>query len=168
MRSIGSIFVNLPAWRDLWIAGRSNLEWIATGLCGATMLNWRVEIAQRFASKEWDAGAFCAAVFDWSSIQAAFLFGIYAFFLSRSEPFIQAIAGSPAFKSLRRYVVRTLYLSMMLTIASLPFLIATPVVQADAGGFGFFIMWILSVLFIFTFFSFLKVIRVFGKIERRS
>lgn len=165
MQDTGTISVPLPGWRDLVKAARANLEWFAAALSGATILNWRGPITEGFASKAWDLGAYLSAIFDWSSIQAAFIFGVYAFFLSRSEPFLQAISGTPAFASLRRYVVRTLYLSMTLTVGSLPFLVATPDVKST---FGFVAIWFLTVLLVFTFFSFLKVIRVFGKIDRRS
>src|SRR5690554_950400 len=114
MDSTGAISVPLPRGKDLWLTARATLVWLAATFMGATLFNWRAPVAAAFASKEWDLGAFYAAVFNWGSIQGAFLFGVYAFFLSRSEPFIQAIAPSPAFKELRRYVVRTLYLSMAL------------------------------------------------------
>lgn len=168
MRSTGATSVNLPGWRDLYLTARSNLEWIAAALVAGTLTNWRGLVGARFASNEWSVGDFYSAVFDWSSIQAAFLFGVYAFFLSRSEPFIQAIAGSQPFRQLREYVVRTLYLSMTLTVLSLPFLIAAPPISPDGNGLGYVVFCGLSSLLTFTFFSFLKVIRVFGKIERRS
>lgn len=165
MQDTGTIFVPLPEKRDLIKAARANLEWIAAGLGGATILNWRDVIIENFTSKTWNLGAYLSAIFDWSSIQAAFIFGVYAFFLSRSEPFLQAISGTPAFASLRRYVLRTLYLSMALTVGSLPLLVGTPDVKSSIG---FVAVWFLTVLLIFTFFSFLKVIRVFGKIDRRG
>lgn len=168
MHSTAVTSVQLPRGRDLWLAARANLDWLAASLAGASLYIWRAEIAGPFAAKEWDLAGFYSAAFDWSSIQAAFLFGVYAFFLSRSEPFIQAIAPSPAFKMLRRYVVRTLYLTMALSVVSLPLLVAPPAMDATGNGFGFAVFWGLSVLLTYTFFCFIKVIRVFGKIERRS
>lgn len=168
MQSTVATSVTLPRGRDLWLATRANLDWIAAALAAATLYIWRAPIAASFAPGQWDLGAFYSAVFDWASIQAAFLFGVYAFFLSRSEPFIQAIAPSPAFKLLRQYVVRTLYLSISLSVLSLPFLISPVAMSGDGNDLGFGIFWALSVLLTYTFFCFLKVIRVFGKIERRS
>jgi hypothetical protein len=88
----------------------------------------RAYVTASFASGRWDMPAFYAAVFDWSSIQAAFLFSVFAFFLSRSEPFIQAISNTVPFRALRAYVLKSLILSLGLTLASLPLLISTPVV----------------------------------------
>ena len=167
MHSIGLTSVNLPAWRDarLWL--RANAEWLGTLATGAIAAIWRHDIAAQFAADAWDLGAFYSAIFDWSSIQAAFLFGVYAFFLSRSEPFIQAIAGSEGFRLLRRYVVRTLYLSMTLSVAALPMVVA-PIAFSGGNEIGFVVLWSLAMLLVYTFLCFLKVIRVFGKIERRS
>lgn len=168
MRSIAATSVPLPGWRDLWRVARANLDWLAASAASVTLYIWRDPLSQGFASKRWDLGAYYSALFDWSSVQAAFLFGVYAFFLSRSEPFIQAIAGSSAFRDLRLYVVRTLYLSMSLSVLSLPSLVAPVAIEKGGSGVGYAIFLGLSALLTYTFFCFLKVIRVFGKIERRS
>jgi hypothetical protein len=168
MQSTAVTFVRLPRASDLWHAARANLDWLAAVTAGVNLYIWRASIAGAFAAKEWGIGDFYSAVFDWASIQAAFLFGVYAFFLSRSEPFLQAIAPSPAFKLLRRYVVRTLYLSMALSVVSLPLLVASPAMSGTGEDLAFAVFLLISVLLTYTFFCFLKVIRVFGKIERRS
>lgn len=165
MANIGGISVQLPGWRDLYKTARSNLEWIAAAIAASLTLIWHEKIIANFASNAWNLGAFYSAVFDWSSIQAAFLFGVYAFFLSRSESFLKAVASSPFFPSLRRYVIKTLYLSMTLTVCSLPMLVA-PLDVSTQLGYG--ALTLLFTLGVFTFFCFLKVIRVFGKIERRG
>ena len=159
--------MQLPGWTDLQKSARSHLEWIAAIFGGATIVNWKNFIEERFYSGEWDMSAYMGAVFDWSSIQAALLFGIYAFFLARSEAFVVAIAGSPAFVELRHYVLRTLYLSIVLTVSSLPFLVSPPVLVEGRSGLSFVVFVALSVVLIFTFCSFLKVIRIFRKIDRR-
>lgn len=165
MDNTEAISVQLPGWRNLYNAARSNLEWIAAIVAVVEIVLWREWITGKFISEAWELGALYAAIFDWSSIQAAFLFGIYAFFLSRTESFLKAVASSPFFPSLRRYVVRTLYLSMLLTVLSLPMLVA-PLNVATIAGFA--VLTILCGLTVFTFFCFLRVIRVFGKIERKG
>jgi hypothetical protein len=165
MDNIGAISVQLPGWRNLYNAARGNLEWIAAIVAVVEVLLWRDWITASFRSEAWDLGALYAAIFDWSSIQAAFLFGIYAFFLSRTEAFLKAVTSSPFFPSLRRYVVRTLYLSMLLTVLSLPMLVAPLDIETQAG---YIVLAALCGLTVFTFFCFLRVIRVFGKIERKG
>lgn len=168
MQSIGLISVNLPEWHKgaKWL--RANLEWIGAVGVGVAAIVWRNEIVTMFADKTWELGAYLSAVFNWSSLQGALLFGVYAFFLSRSEPFIQAIASSPAFRLLRRYVLRTLYLSMILSAMVLPMLVAPTSMKKGEIGLSFGHLWLSTVLLTYTVLCFLKVVRVFGKIERRS
>jgi len=168
MQSIELTSVSLPGWRDILKWLRANLEWLGTLAALAVLGFFRFEVSNAFASKSWDLAAFYSAAFDWSSIQAAFLFGVYAFFLSRSEPFIQAIAGSPAFRLLRRYVVRTLYLSMALSVITLPMVVRPLDMTANVIDWPFLYFAVTASLFVYTFLCFIKVIRVFGKIERRS
>ena len=168
MHCIGLTSVNSPEWHRApkWL--RANLEWLGTSGVAVAGFVWRDEIITKFASKSWELGAYLSAVFNWSSLQGAFLFGVYAFFLSRSEPFIQAIAPSPAFKLLRQYVLRTLYLSMVLSAMVLPMLVAPASMKVGEVGFSFGHVWLATVLLTYTVLCFLKVVRVFGKIERRS
>jgi hypothetical protein len=168
MHSIELTSVNLPELPKIGRWFRTWFEVLGAATAGLLVFIWRDDIVAQFANETWNLGAYYSAIFDWSSIQAAFLFGVYAFFLSRSEPFIQAIAGSGAFKLLRRYVVRTLYLSMSLTVAALPMVVSPLQMGADWVSLGFAIAWFQTTLLVYTFLCFVKVIRVFGKIERRS
>jgi hypothetical protein len=148
----------------MWPRIRAWIEPAAAVLAATAVAWWRPEISANFESGGWSLSSFYGAVFDWASVQSALLFGVYAFFLSRSEPFIQAIAGSVAFQQLRRYVIRTLYLTLGLTVAALPVLIAPPAIKGDIG---YLVFAAFMVGLTYTFFCFLKVVRVFGKIERR-
>jgi hypothetical protein len=124
-------------------------------------------IAAQFGADTWKLGNFYAAVFDWSSIQGAFLFGIYAFVLSRSEPFIRAITNTQAFTQMRGFVRRTVYLAMFLTVAVMPMLVAAPK-MADGGirdvGYWLFFGYALAMVYMFVRFG--RVIRLFRMLER--
>jgi hypothetical protein len=151
---------------DVYRFVRRNSERLGTLASLAAVVYWRAPITQRFSSGAWNVEAFYSAVFDWSSIQAAFLFGVYAFFLSRSEPFIQAISESAVFGELRGYVRSTLYLTLLLSVVSLPLLVLPP--KMESGEYlnaGFIAFAGLGTALVYTFLCFLKVIRVFGKIE---
>ncbi len=148
---------------------RRNLESIVPLGVGAILIWQQPSISANFISKDWDIDAFYSAVFDWSSIQAAFLFSVYAFFLSRSEPFIQAIAKTQPFTELRRYVLRALSLSILLSLISLPLLVSAPDFEQNyRTDFGFIAFSGILVFLTFTFMCFVKVIRVFHKLERYS
>lgn len=166
MISIASTSLESPVPSEVYRWIRRNLEWMVAAAAFVAM-GWKVEIISgSFASGAWDLGAFYSAVFNWAAIQGAFLFSVYAFFLSRSEPFIQAIAKTAAFRSLRSYVLRALWLSMALTLIVLPLLVSPPAMSQTTGfTFAFGIFWSVGVLLTYTFMCFVKVIRVFRKLE---
>lgn len=165
MNGIAITSVGYPALRERLLWARRNLEWMVAATVFLGIVAFHDSISDKFASRTWDIGAFYSAVFDWSSIQAAFLFSVYAFFLSRSEPFIQAISKTKPFRDLRNYVLRSLMLSMSLTLLSLPLLISSPSTESG-GGLGFLVFVALATLLTYTFMCFVKVIRVFRKLER--
>ena len=166
MTSTAASSVALPGWRDAYLWGRANLERLAT-IAALGLIVWQREaITGNFASNAWSLPNFYAAAFNWSAIQVGFLFGAYAFFLSRSEPFIQAVAGSEPFMQLRHYVKRTLYLTFLIAAASVPLLVSPPAMKAGAYGLAFAIFTLFSCALVYSVFCMLKVIRVFGKLER--
>jgi hypothetical protein len=145
---------------------RRNMEWLTTLGVGGVIVRNREWIGSQFANEVWKIDAFYSAVFDWSSIQAAFLFSVYAFFLSRSEPFIKAIATTSSFRALRSYVLRTLALAMGLTVLSLPLVVAPMGIKSGSPcDIGFVIFCLTMLALSYTFMCFVKVIRVFGKLE---
>ena len=149
----------------LWI--RRNLEWLAP-MCVASSLVYNHDyIALQFINKIWKIDSFYSAMFDWSSIQSAFLFGIYAFFLSKSEPFLNAISQTKKFKQLRSYIMKSLILTMLLTLISLPLLVyPVEITRETTWDLGFCIFFFILIYFSYAFFSFIKVVRVFAKIEK--
>lgn len=146
---------------------RRNLSLIAASAVFVILGLNHETVATKFGAGGWKIDAYYSAVFNWAAFQGAFLFSVYAFFLSRSEPFIKAVEGTPAFRNLRRYVLRALWLSMILTIASLPAVVAAPAINAGSPVLdsGFVIFWGISTLLTYTFGNFVKVVRVFRLLE---
>ncbi|MGB3721327.1 MAG: hypothetical protein WA979_00730 [Pacificimonas sp.] len=145
---------------------RRNLERIGGATAFALPFVFRSDLAAKFQSEAWNLAAFYAAIFDWSSIQSAFLFGIYAFVLSRSEPFIRAISDNSVFEELRTYVRRALYLTLALTLITIPLVVSSPSPDPSWTDYGLWIVAIITAFTAYTFLSFIKVLRVFAKIER--
>jgi hypothetical protein len=156
-------------WRDGYVWLRRHLDWLVPLAVIVAVVKERAFITHSFATERWNLGGFYAAVFDWSSIQAAFLFSVFAFFLARSEPFIQAISGTVPFRALRKYVLRSLVLSMGLTLVSLPPLVNTPdMVDGAYLNAGFIVFLFVTAFLSYTFMCFVKVVRVFYKLEKAS
>lgn len=167
MSSIAGISVVSLTPAEWCRLARRNLERIAAVVTMAAIVWARASITESFASQAWNIDNFYSAVFNWASVQGAFLFGFYAFFLARSEPFIQAVAASPVFEELRDYVRKIMYLTLFLTAAVLPATIAIPKMAAyDYLSPAFLSFACFATALSYTFFAFLKVIRVFGKLER--
>ena len=166
MLSIANTSHRFPVRSDAYLWVRRNLEWLIAAAVFAVIGFQRDYISTQFAESNWSASNYYSAVFGWASIQGAFLFSVYAFFLSRSEPFIKAIAQTEPFRALRRYVLRALWLSLVLTLVTLPLLVGTPPISYWYGlTGGFAVFWFVSIWLAYTFMCFVKVIRVFRKLE---
>lgn len=151
---------------DMYRWLRRNLSVIAAGIIFFTIGIEHELIASCFSDKGWKLDSYYSAIFNWSAFQGAFLFSVYAFFLSRSEPFIKAVAATQPFRELRQYVLRALWLSMLLSLASLPaIVIAPPIKVGSLMDPGFIVFWCLTTALAFTFGCFVKVVRVFRLLE---
>ena len=167
MNSIALTSSASPGWGNVyrWLRRYFSLI-VATSVCGAIGV-YHGAIAVAFSTGGWKIDAYYSAVFNWAAFQGAFLFSVYAFFLSRSEPFIKAVAATRAFKDLRKYVLRSLWLSMVLTLFSLPAVVVSPEIKVGVSVLdpGFIVFWILSTMLAYTFGNFVKVVRVFRLLE---
>jgi hypothetical protein len=111
--------------------------------------------------------SYYAAVFAWASLQGAFLFSVYAFFLSRSEPFVEAISRTHSFRKLRDYILRATWLTLGLSLISLPLLVASPpITEKQTSWLSFGVFAGVTSLFSYTFMCFVKVIRVFRVLDK--
>ena len=146
---------------------RRNLNLILVAISLILLVRYAADIAPKFAVGEWSLENFYAALFDWSSILSAFMFGIYAFVLSRSEPFMKAASGTRAFEDARDYVRRTVYLALAMTAVCVPMLVAGPS-PVDGGwldyGYWIFASYVVGTVYLFS--RFLKIVRVFRKLEQ--
>lgn len=166
MSGIVHIYVLQPVYSEMYRVFRRHLPSMAGAFAFACVIVWRVPISNGLSSEDWDVGALYAAIFDWSSIQSAFLFGIYAFLLGRTEPFLKAIAETPAFERMRAHVRLTMIAALILTLVALPLLVARPIPSSSLCSFSLWAFGLLAFFTAYTSASFIKVVRVFWKIER--
>ncbi|MBY3262224.1 hypothetical protein HFO15_11245 [Rhizobium laguerreae] len=102
-----------------------------------------------------------SAVFNWSSIQTGFVFGIFGYVAGKSGGFIEAIKNTPEMALFLSYTKRAIYLGFVLTF----FCIFLTVMSFDIGSGA---AWKFHVFAAFCFFSlwgflaFLRVAYVFG------
>ena len=168
MRSTNSTYASHWEFSDLYAWARRHFPILAVVVVAAALIFWSEVIATAFATERWNLQAFYAALFDWSSIQGAFLFGVYAFVLARSEPFIRAVAKTRAFDQARQYVRVSVYLSLGLTVLCIPMLISPLAMKPEQTlyGAGFVVFFGYALFGTYLLARFLKVLRVFRTLER--
>lgn len=99
----------------------------------------------------------------WASIEAGFLFAAYTFLAAGSSSFIVAIQSTRAFVSFKEYIINTLYASFAVSGISLYLSITNIDIGKDGSGRFILVAFIASSLWIVL--RFLKIIRVFRKLD---
>ena len=125
------------------------------------------KIGGLFESEQWEIGSLYAAVFSWSSLQGAFLFGIYAFVLSGSEGFVKAVKNTTTFKRGREFVRTTVYMTLALSAICLPLLVIHPSLPVTSSlTIGYCLFAFIAATSIYIFCRFLTVLKLFRILER--
>ena len=113
------------------------------------------------AGKQIDVSSLYSAMFDWSSIQTGFLFGVFGFVSGKSTGFIAEVSETAAMRTFNKYTRTAILLGFLLTFVSIPL----TVTSFDYSGkptyyYYIFVAW--AFLAIWSFFSFARVAYVFG------
>ena len=131
----------------------------------AACLYYRKEISANFTSGTWNLSNFYGAIFDWAAIQTGFVFGVYTYIVSKSAGFSEAIKGTEPYAEMILFIKTIFYLVFALAVISIPLLVMTPKPEPTLSTTTIlFAAW--TALVVFTFFSFLRIIRAFSTIER--
>lgn len=105
------------------------------------------------------------ALFDWSAIQTAFAFGVFAFIMGHSGDFIMRLRATKAFKVFANYVFSAMASGFVLSVASLPLLVTQPK-DIEAFSAIFYLISIWFSLFMYCIASFYRVGRIMWIIVR--
>ncbi len=138
---------------------------IAIGaLTFGALLYLREDVVSQFQSQGWKAEGLYGAVFNWAAIQTGFAFGVYGFVAGKTGGFIDAVQNTIAMGRFLRYVKAANVLGFVLTVASIPLLIANPDLKAPSDWvYGIVSAWF--ALFIWAFVTFLRIAYTFGHIS---
>lgn len=129
----------------------------------ALTMSWlfRDMIAAKFSPNGWDQNNLYGAIFNWSSIQSGFVFGIYGFIVTKRDGFVGRIMPGVSYKRFLAFTKRACFGGFVLTIASLPLVVASPKVNPATPAIYFLIaLWF--ALFVWAFGAFLRVAFSFG------
>jgi hypothetical protein len=117
------------------------------------------------AEQKWSLANLFGAAFDWSAIQTAFIFGIYAFVLGYNGEFLSQVRDSAPFQHFLRYAWQAIMHGFLLTISSIPLMVIEPQVTSPYGLL-FTIVSIWFGLFVMAVLSFFRVAYIFALIAR--
>lgn len=118
-------------------------------------------ITVQFSPTGWNEGNLYGAVFNWSSIQSGFVFAIYGFIVTKRDGFVGRVIGGSSYERFLSFTKRACYGGFLLTIVSLPLLVASPEIAASQP----LMYWPIAIwfaLFVWAFCAFLRVAFTFG------
>lgn len=130
----------------------------------ASLQLFRGDVVSQFAAHGWKAEGLYGAVFNWAAIQTGFAFGVYGFVAGKNTGFIEAVRGTVAINRFLRYVKAANILGFLLTVLSIPLLVA----NADLKAPTTFVYLLVSAwfsLFVWAFVTFLRIAYTFGRIS---
>ncbi|TPJ21655.1 hypothetical protein [Mesorhizobium sp. B2-7-2] len=131
----------------------------------ALVYYFRVPLSDGAQEEKIDFSGLYSSVFDWSSIQTGFLFGIYGYVAGKSDGFIAAVKNTPAMILFIGYTKVATYLGFFVTFFSIPLIVVDfSITPAAWWRYVIFIGW--SFFSIWAFFAFLRVAYVFGHLIR--
>jgi hypothetical protein len=139
---------------------------IAAAACMVVALYvFRDHLTTAAVSKGFDLSNIYSSVFDWSSIQTGFVFGIFGFVAGKSGGFIEAIRETREMALFLTYTKRAIYLGFSLTFSSIAMSITSfNIDPSTPWKFHVFAAW--SFLSLWGFLAFLRVAYIFGDILR--
>lgn len=146
-------------WQKGWFERWAPL--LVAAITLSVCIYFKADIALKFGENGWKASSLYSAVFNWSSIQSGFVFGIYGFIITKKDGFVGTISGTTTFLQFIAFTRRAYIGGFVLTFASLPLLVAEPpIFSADRRTFWFISIWF--AFFTWTFCAFLRVAFCFG------
>lgn len=137
-------------------------------ICAAAMVAliyyFRSDLVAAASSKKIDISNIYSNVFNWSSIQTGFVFGIFGFVAGKSGGFIETIRQTPEMALFLQYTKRAIYLGFCLTFSSIALSITSFTISEDPWKFHVFAAW--SFVSLWGFLAFLRVAYIFGGVLR--
>ncbi|GJL92148.1 hypothetical protein [Hyphococcus sp.] len=97
------------------------------------MMIYRGKILPLFALGDdgWSLDNLYSVVFDWSSIQTGFVFGIYGFVVRKSDGFISEIRPTVAITQFLSHTKKAIVIGFLFTFASIPLVVVANTVDME-------------------------------------
>jgi len=99
-------------------------------LIGASLfLLFPSQMSNLAVTEEWDQSILYGSLFNWASIQTAFLFGIYTFIMGRPEVFVKRFKTTKLYRRSMLYLRKTVFISLLLSAVCVPLMLASPDIE---------------------------------------
>ncbi|MDM9629768.1 hypothetical protein QTL95_28190 [Rhizobium sp. S152] len=138
---------------------------VAAALTAVAIYYFRDDLVDAAAHKRIDFSSLYSAVFNWSSIQTGFVFGIFGYVAGKSGGFIEAIRNTAEMSAFLVYTKRAIYLGFALTFFCI-FLTVMSFNIGDGAAWKFYVFLLFSFVSVWGFLAFLRVAYIFGDILR--
>lgn len=133
----------------------------AAACLAAALTYFSADMLRLAAEKKIDVSELYAAMFDWSSIQTGFLFGVFGFVSGKSTGFMAEAKSTEAMKAFHRYTRTAIVLGFCLTFSSIPLIVTGfDIAEASSARYYLFVAW--AFLAIWSFLAFARVAYIFG------
>ena len=129
------------------------------------LIHFRTDLTAQYIQLGWKLENLYSAVFGWASIQTGFLFGVYGFVVGNTDGFISEVRGTRAMSRFVGYTLRATLIGFILTLATMPLIVADPSLTQESGLVYYLIAAWLAI-FVWAFMAFLRVAYIFGLIVR--
>lgn len=130
------------------------------------------QISQAAYNGGWDETRHYASLFNWASIQTAFLFGIYTFIIGRPGKFKSRFEKFGLYNDAMKYLRRTVFYSFTLSFSCLPLMFVSPNVGNWSGWsslqFGYILFAASGVTTLYIFGRILISMKIFMFVEKES
>lgn len=137
----------------------------AAAVLAASLYYFRGDLVQMAFDERLDLSNVYSSVFDWSSIQTGFVFGIFGYVAGKSGGFIEAIRHTQEMALFHTYTRRAIYLGFCLTFSSIVLsIVSFDIASGPTWKFHVFVAW--AFLSLWGFLAFLRVAYIFGDILR--
>lgn len=92
------------------------------------------QVSNLAVTEKWDQSILYGSLFNWASIQTAFLFGIYTFIMGRPEVFVKRFKTTKLYRRSMLYLRATVFISLLLSAICVPLMLASPDIKTWSWG----------------------------------
>lgn len=136
------------------------IPFIITAIISLNLYYYQNALLANLTSNDITTTILYSSVFNWSSIQTGFLFGIFGYIGGKSDGFIYEVKNTMTMRRFLDYMRTAIWLGYVVIFISIPMMVIQDDLISNDWKFFIFLGW--AFLSLWSFFSFLRVAHIFG------